>query len=208
MRRSAFVGGGALLAASLALLAGGGSRKPSRVAKLQAQRRALVSTAPPPLLAILSPPGAGYDSTNVALGTGSGVALTFLRASAETCEITPGALTSVASNKPCVESGALKVEPSGTNSLLQSGGARLFGSWTALIGTPAVTANTWDFGTGSATGETITDDDAASRETLRQIVTTSTTGAWTFSCYMQSGHGWPRRGWLSLVAGGTGSTVL
>lgn len=93
-------------------------------------------------------------------------------------------LTSVVANKPCVESGALRVEPSGTNLLLRS--EELDNAAWLDSATPTVTANSWDFGTGSATGETIDDNDAASSEGRAQTFATATTGTYTVSCYFRS----------------------
>jgi hypothetical protein len=154
------------------------------------------------LLSILPSFGSGYDATNVALYGTRGELITISRASTQTCEISAGVLTSVVSNKPCVESGALKVEPSGTNLLLQSEGLSA-APW-ADNNTPTVTANTWDFGIGSATGETIDDNDAALSEGRAQSVATTTTGLWTGSCYFQSGTLSSARLFIN-VTGGTGS---
>lgn len=158
-----------------------------------------------PALAILSPPGAGYDATNVALTTASGNAVTVTRTGTQYCERVSGSLTSIAANKPCVDyAGALLVEPGATNSLLQSEDFTS-ASW-PVFNTPVVTANTWNFGTGSATGETINDDNAAGSECVTQSVSTTTTGAWTGSVYAQAGTDTAFRMEIN-VTGGTGSST-
>lgn len=151
MRRRLLAGGAGALAVGLALFASLSDRSTSSgplVAKLQAQRRALAISGGTPLLALLSPPGAGYDSTNIALSTASGSAVTVTRASTQTCEVSPGTLTSIASNKPCVESGSLKVEPSGTLMLTNPAFANSGGA--------APTSWAQDFGTGSSSATTST----------------------------------------------------
>jgi hypothetical protein len=156
------------------------------------------------LLKLLSPPGSGYDSSAVALTTANGGAVTVTSATPAMCPDSSGALRSLAANKPCVVDGlALKVRSTVTNNLLQS--ETLDNASWSKSGTGSVTANTWDFGEGSNTGETVTDSDGAARYAVFQSYTTSTTGAYTFSCYMQAGT--LTAGTLRVtVTGGTGTT--
>lgn len=156
------------------------------------------------LVKVLDPLGAGYDSTNGDLYTTRGGAVTFARTSTWVCPDSNGTIRALAANKPCVVDGqSLKVRSAVTNSILQS--EDLATTWTST-GTPTLSTNTWDFGVGSATGETLGDDDAAADEGKGQTVTTGVTGSWTFACYLQSGT-------LStvrlkvLVNGGTGTTT-
>lgn len=138
-----------------------------------------------PALAILSPPGAGYDATNVALYTASGAAVTVTRASTQSCQNAAGSIATVAANKPCVADGALLVEPGATNLLLQSDDIAS-ASWIAAA-TPIRTANTWDYGTGSAIGDTLADDDAAAAEAIYQVHLFTSPTAFTASAYAREG---------------------
>lgn len=76
-------------------------------------------------------------------------------------------------------------------------------SW-SKSGTGSVTADSWDFGVGAPTGETVTDSDGAARYALSQTLGTAVTGPYVFSCHLQAGT-------LSTVtlrvtvAGGTGT---
>lgn len=68
-----------------------------------------------PLLAILSPPGAGYDSTSGLLYTARGGAVTVVRAGTLSCN---GG--TVDANMPCVEGGALRIPTGQTTTTVLS----------------------------------------------------------------------------------------
>lgn len=81
---------------------------------------------------------------------------------------------------------SLVVEPLGDNLLADNSGEALDGASWLVDGTPTRTANTWDSGSGSATGETIDDDNGAALEGVYQNLGTAS-GTYTMSCYMQAG---------------------
>jgi hypothetical protein len=155
------------------------------------------------ILKLLVGPYTGYNATAGTLQTSDGTALTFTRASTRTCtEPTTGAIASLATGKPCVTSQGLVMEPLGTNVCLQS--EDLSTTW-AVVSTAAVTTNTWDFGMGSATGDTVTDSDAVNRAGVAQSVNSTTTGAWTASCFAQSGTS-TKLAMKMTITGGTGTS--
>jgi hypothetical protein len=146
-----------------------------------------------------------------------GESITTTRASVATCTA-PGDgdgdgandISVLPNNRPCITclGGACGVytEPSETNSL-KSSEALDSADWSDnAAGTCSTTANTWDFGTGALSGETLTDGDAAVSCGRKQSVTTSATGAWTLSCYLKAGTASNARLYVT-VAGGTGTTT-
>lgn len=149
----------------------------------------------------LLPAGNVFRVADEEFRTTKGVAVTTTRASTQSCEEN-GVIRTAAVDKPCISNGRLLIEPTGTNVVLRSEEIDN-AAWTD-VGTPAVTANSWDFGFGSAIGETLTDDDAAAIEGRTQTVATTTTGSWTLSCYMQSGSATTATLTVN-VTGGSGS---
>ena len=127
-----------------------------------------------------------------------GEALTFTRTGAATCSKKGLATTGIANgdlvvcasnNQPRVEPDAdgvlgLRVEAARTNSLLRSD--ELTVSPWADVGTPTVTDGaTSPFGT--ATADTIDDNDAVAYEGRSQAVTVTSGAAYTLACYLKAG---------------------
>src|SRR5690606_8279642 len=108
---------------------------------------------PDSALAVLSPQGAGYDSSGVGLTTGEGGAVTVTRASDATCQDPSGLVRTLTTGQPCVSGGRLLVEPAATNLLLRST-ALNDPSWTTS--NASCTANDAMAPSGSNTAETCT----------------------------------------------------
>lgn len=150
----------------------------------------------------------GYDSASGNIYTASGVAVTFTRASTRTCtEPTTGVIRSLASGAPCVTSAGLSMEPSATNVVTVSEDLTnaAWVNWGSSA--PTVTHGTWDFGRGSATGDTISDADATSQLGRNFAYVTSTAGTYTGSCYFQAGTLTSAQLRVQVNGGGTGSTT-
>lgn len=136
-----------------------------------------------------------------------GEAITVSRASALPCTAATGEITVLPVDYACMTKGGIEVWPGGAgegDELLLDTEALDSASW-SKIATPTITANAWDFGMGSATGEEIVDDDVANRERVEQTVTTSTSGSWTLSCFAQAGTTGTTRNFLTVnvdAAGG------
>lgn len=139
------------------------------------------------LLRVLAPPGAGHDSTSGDVRGTYGEPVTFTRSSAWTCTDSNGTIRDLAANKPCVVDGlSLGVRGPTTNLLLRSEEMDV-APWVVDTGALAVTSNTWGFGRGVSTGDTITDNDPTLAERRAQFWTTDADGTYTFSVYAAAG---------------------
>lgn len=201
MKRRLLAGAGVLGAIVLSMV---GYLTSGDAAPVRTERR---WKKPRPALSLLSPPGAGYDATNVSLTTGSGVAVTVARTSTQTCEISPGVLTSVAANKPCVESGALKTEPAGTNLALQSA-ALTSASWSILAagtgGAPSRSADVTVAPDGTTSAEQLAFSAVAGGGNASILAQdfTATAAAYSASIYLKAASGTPTV-YLWMATGGT-----
>lgn len=158
---------------------------------------------PKPLLRILTQPSGVLTTGD--LTTMSGDPVTLTRPSIWGCQDSSGAIRSLAANKPCVVDGAsLRVR--GAKVRLTSHPTALDNAAWGSVGTPVVTAGTWDSGLGSLTGVTIADDDGVSSEGRAQSFTTTTTGPYTLACSMRSDTITTAR-LVVTVGGGTGTAT-
>lgn len=191
-RRVGYAAGVATLAAVSFFLLGQGNARKSKTRSMKAR----------PAMVLLPDTGGGYASDGT-LTTSKGGSVTTTRNAAATCGVVGSTLTSAAANTACVSLGFLQSETTAQN--INPRSQELDNaSWTNSTGTPTITPDTWNFGTGTV-GDTLTDDDAASSETRSISGTASTPGSWVASCFFQSGTLTTARIFVN-VTGGTGST--
>jgi hypothetical protein len=139
---------------------------------------------------------------STAMETSQGAAISIARATSRTCEQPAGTLTTVGNNVACVTTAGLSVAPAATNLAIRSEELDN-ASWTNISGTVTRTANTWDLGFGSNTGETLDDVDGAAFQGLAQVPATTSQTFFTASCYMQAGT----QANAQLVLTGTGNAA-
>lgn len=119
-------------------------------------------------------------------------AVTFARTSERSCTRPDGLLVRLPLNVPCIVGGRLFSEP-GTTNLLQrseelcSGTNTYQAPWATGNASPTCAKDTDVAPNGTTTADRVGDDDGLANEWLRQVVTTSTQGQYTASCWLAAG---------------------
>jgi hypothetical protein len=205
----AFLGAIAVAGAILVTHAGSGELDTAPRNRLGGRSRSRIATGGwDAALRLLSPPGAGYDSTNVSLTTGSGGAVTVTSATPrQYCPDSSGALRSLAANKPCVVdgnvgAGSLKVR-SQVDQELTAPDDFTNAAWAK--GNVTVTANAATAPDGTLTADQLTTSNALG-STLQQEAVVAATSA-TCSVYAKQGSG-PNEANSFLIRNTTTATNL
>lgn len=131
---------------------------------------------------------------NAALGlpltTADGASVTTARAGLLTCTNDSWlTLTTQPAARHCVAAYGLECAPGTTNLVPQS--EDFATTWGANAGSPSISVNTWTAPDGTATGDTLTDNDAASVESLVQSPAVTSGTAYTWSIWAKSNSGSP-----------------